>query len=319
MPRRIPFIVVALLVAFPCAAAAQDQPRKIELATLGPQVGQAVPDFKLQDGSGRWWTRESIMGAHGAMLVFSRSADWCPYCKTQIVELQSRLDELKAKGLGLAVITYDSSAILADFATRRGITFPLLSDPGSQTIKIFGILNTTVDSTSTNYGIPFPGTFIINRQGLVTSRFFEDAYQERTTISNILLKLGGHSTATNAQRIATDHLEAVTYSTDEIVAPGSLFSLVMDIRPRRDMHVYAPGADSYRIITLKLQADPLLVPRAIEYPRSEIYYFKPLNERVPVFQSPFRLVQELSISTSREARALLSGRESLTIRGALEY
>ena len=176
-----------------------------------------------------------------------------------------------------------------------------------------------MDATSTNYGIPFPGTFIINRQGVVTSRFFEDAYQERTTISNILLRLGGHSTATNAQRIATDHLEAVTYSTDEIVAPGSLFSLVVDIRPRRGMHVYAPGADSYRVITLKLQADPLLLPRAIEYPRSEIYYFKPLDERVPVFQSPFRLVQELSISTSREARAMLSGRESVTIRGALEY
>ena len=31
--------------------------------------------------------------------------------------------------------------ILADFATRRHITFPLLSDVGSATIKAFGILN----------------------------------------------------------------------------------------------------------------------------------------------------------------------------------
>lgn len=55
-----------------------------------------------------------------------------------------RLGELNAQGLGLAVITHDSPAITADFSGRHGITFPLLSDPGSATVKAFGILNTTV-------------------------------------------------------------------------------------------------------------------------------------------------------------------------------
>jgi len=60
------------------------------------------------------------------------------------------MPELRSKGLAVAVITYDSMAILADFARRRGITFPLLSDQGSATIKSYGLLNTTVDSTSAN-------------------------------------------------------------------------------------------------------------------------------------------------------------------------
>ena len=308
-----------LLSIFAATSMAQEASRKIDVARLGPQVGQAVPDFNLQDAEGKWWTRDSIMGPQGAMLVFSRSADWCPYCKTQIIELQSRLPELKAKGLGLVVITYDSPAVLADFRTRRSITFPLLSDPGSQTIKAFGILNTTVERKSTNFGIPFPGTFIVNRAGVVTARFFEEAYQERTTVSNILLKLGGGRPGTNAQRIATDHLDAITYATDDIVAPGSLFSLVIDIRPRQGMHVYAPGAASYRVVALKLDPDPLLMPRSIEYPPHEIYDFKPLDERVPVFQKPFRLIQELSIATSREARAALAASSTMTIRGTLEY
>ena len=60
---------------------------------------------------------------------------------------------------------------------------PLLSDPGSATIKRYGILNTTVPETNQqSYGIPFPGTFMLNAQGMVTSRFFEQAYQERTKI-----------------------------------------------------------------------------------------------------------------------------------------
>jgi predicted dithiol-disulfide oxidoreductase (DUF899 family) len=68
------------------------------------------------------------------MLVFYRSADWCPYCKTQLAELQTRTADLAKNGIGLAAISYDAVPILADFSKRRGTTFPLLSDPGSATI-----------------------------------------------------------------------------------------------------------------------------------------------------------------------------------------
>jgi peroxiredoxin len=36
--------------------------------------------------------------------------------------------------MGMAAISYDPVATLADFSRRRGITFPLLSDAGSETI-----------------------------------------------------------------------------------------------------------------------------------------------------------------------------------------
>jgi hypothetical protein len=49
---------------------------RIDLSKLGPQVGQRVPDFALKDQTGKLWTRQSIMGPKGALLVFVRSADW---------------------------------------------------------------------------------------------------------------------------------------------------------------------------------------------------------------------------------------------------
>jgi hypothetical protein len=49
---------------------------KVDVAKLGPQVGERVPDFSLPDQTGRVRTLESIMGPRGAMLVFLRSADW---------------------------------------------------------------------------------------------------------------------------------------------------------------------------------------------------------------------------------------------------
>ena len=308
-----------MLVLLAVTSGTGQQPQKIDVAKMGPKVGQKIADFSLQDQNGKVWRRDALMGPNGLMLVFSRSADWCPYCKTQLVELQSRLPDLKRKGMGLAVITYDSSAILADFSRRRGITFPLLSDPKSVTIKAYGLLNTSIDPGSTNYGIPFPGTFIVNRQGVVTDRFFEEAYQERNTVASILLKLGDPGHEINARRITTDHVEITTYVSDNTVAPGTLFSIIADVVPRPGMHVYAPGKHNYKVVAIRLNPQRFLVNRALRYPASEIYVFKPLNERVEVFQKPFRLIQDVAFETSSDARKALVSADAVTITGALEY
>jgi peroxiredoxin len=310
---------ILLIVFAATTVSGQPAPPKIDVSKLGPQVGERIADFRLPDQNGKVWTPDALMGPNGLMLVFSRSADWCPYCKTQLLELQARLPELKQKGLGLAGITYDSPAILADFSRRRGITFPLLSDSGSATIKAFGLFNTTVDPGSTNYGIPFPGTFLVNRQGVVTARFFEEAYQERNTVASILLKLGDPGHEIDAQRITTDHAEITTYVSDQVVAPGTLFSIVVNVTPRSGMHLYAPGNHGYKIIVLRLDAQPALLARPLQYPASEIYVFKPLNERVEVFQKPFRLIQDVALSASPEARKALSAAKTLSITGTLDY
>lgn len=49
---------------------------RVDVAKLGPQVGERVPDFDLKDQNGKSWTLRSSMGPKGAMLVFFRSADW---------------------------------------------------------------------------------------------------------------------------------------------------------------------------------------------------------------------------------------------------
>ena len=69
-------LAVALLVQEAPMDAQSQPPAKIEVSKLGPQVGEQVPDFSLKDQTGKTWTRQSIMGPKGAMLVFIRSADW---------------------------------------------------------------------------------------------------------------------------------------------------------------------------------------------------------------------------------------------------
>ena len=290
-----------------------------DVQTRGPQPGTRVPDFTLPDHRGRPRTLASLMGPNGLMLVFYRSADWCPYCKTQLAELQTRTGDLAKSGIGLAAVSYDSVAILSDFSRRRGITFPLLSDPESATITRYGILNTTVpESNRQAHGIPFPGTFVLNRHAVVTSRFFEQAYQERTTVSSIMTKLG-HNVDIRAITVSSPQLAISSFSTDSNVAPGTLFSLVLDVRPARGIHVYAPGVSGYKPIALSVQPQPGIVTRPAQYPPSEIYHFKPLNERVQIYQRPFRIVQDLLVDSSAASQSTLKGRSSLTINGVLTY
>jgi peroxiredoxin len=290
-----------------------------DIQKLGPQVGARVPGFTLKDQHGNLMSLESLMGPKGLMLVFSRSADWCPYCKTQLAELQGRKEQLAKDGIGLAAITYDPVPVLADFSRRRGITYPLLSDPGSATIKRYGILNTTVPETNAQaYGIPFPGTFMLNRAGIVSSRFFEPAYQERNTVGSILARLG-NDLEVPTTKISSPQLEIMSYATDTTVAPGTHFSLVLDVQPARRVHVYAPGATNYIPITLAMAAQPGVVTRNAQYPRAEDYYFKPLNEHVPVYQRRFRIVQDVMIDPSPEGQTALKGMTSLTITGVLNY
>jgi len=234
------------------------------------------------------------------------------------VELQGRLDTIRKDGLGVAAISYDPVPVLNDFATRRGITFPLLSDGGSKTIKLYGILNTTVDPTNALYGYPFPGTFIVDQQGVVTSRFFEEAYQERNTVSSILVRLGEHVDAT-ATKIDAAHMTMLSYATDEVAAPGTHFSLVLDITPGPRVHVYAPGAKDYRPVAIDIDPQPGLLVKALHYPKAEDYFFKPLNEHVPVYQHVFRIVQDVTLDPSAAGTAALKDVTRLTIKGRLAY
>ena len=254
------------------------------------------------------------------------------------------MKQLQDKGLGLATISYDPVQTLSAFAKEHDITFPMLADVGSVTIKKFGLLNPApewalgpnkddpaVQAEVRKYvsvvgvrdfmvGIAFPGTLMLDQQGRVKQRFFEDFYIERNTLSNLLIKLGNKTGAAVAgTKVSTAHLEVTTYPSAATVAPGDRFSVVVEVEPHSKIHVYAPGVKGYRAILLTIDSNAQVRALPLQYPASEIYFFKPLNERVPVFQKPFRLVQELVLDGTPQAQAALRGKQNITVRGTLEY
>ena len=253
------------------------------------------------------------------------------------------MQDIEADGRKLVGISYDSPEVLKAFSEQFGTTFPLLSDEGSATIRRYGILNTVaeeavgpnkddpdvaadvfryvseVGAREIMVGIAYPGTFMLDHDGTVTSRHFEESYIERNTVAQVQVRLNGSDGSVTGTRVTTDHLDVTTYTTDEAVAPGNRFALVFDVRPRSGMHVYAPGAERYRVISFTIEPHDLLRTLPVVYPESEVYHFEPLDERVPVYQSQFTLVQEVVLAGNRAAQSQMRGLETITINGTLDY
>ncbi len=122
-----------------------------------------------------------------------------------------------------------------------------------------------------------------------------------------------------ASHMATSHLTIDVSASKNEVTPGSRVSLLLDIVPRRRMHVYAPGATGYRVIELAMSPATGVTYQPVKYPASEIYEFVPLQERIPVYQKQFQLVQPVTLDGSPAAAARLRKANTLVIKGTLSY
>ena len=168
-------------------------------------------------------------------------------------------------------------------------------------------------------GMAFPGTFMLAVDGRVTSRYFEDFYVERNTVSSIIMRLGEARDPVRAVRLSTPQLDLTTYASEATVAPGNRFAVMLSIAPHDGMHVYAPGSEQYRVVRLHVEPQPHLSLLPMSYPPSKSYRFEPLDETVQIYDEPFELVQEVILDGSLPAQQAMRGQESVTIKGTLDY
>ena len=95
-----------------------------------------------------------------------------------MVQLQEDLPQIAATGTQVVGISYDSVDVLSKFAASAGITFPLLSDEGSQTIRDYGIYHRD--------GIPYPGIFLLDGKGVIRGKLFLDGYMKRPKNADLI-------------------------------------------------------------------------------------------------------------------------------------
>lgn len=218
-------------------------------------------------------------------------------------------------------MSYDSQAILKEFSDRHGITYPLLADPQSTLIKRFGVLNR--EATDFMKGMAFPGYVYISSDARIRQTFFEQNYKERYTANNVIAKLFPELAEADIRTLAAPHVSLRLVQSDSIVGPGSRVTLTVEMMLPKGVHVYAPGAQGYKPIVLRLDASPEFKPSDVRYPKPRILFLPAISEKMPVFSGTFSITQDVTVSAApefiRNLRAIGSGGKVIELRGTLFY
>ncbi|NKB98858.1 MAG: redoxin domain-containing protein [Pseudomonadales bacterium] len=207
-------------------------------------------------------------------------------------------------GVDVYALSYDEPDALRDFRSAHKITYNLLSDPDSEVIRSFGILNTLIDQNDHPwYGIPYPGTYVIDTQGNITHKFFENNLAVRAGPEQLLrAALGQTSNETGAKAVPKDIPNAVQMKV--ALAGGALTptvtkDLVISFVVPSGRHVYAqPAPEGSVAVDVVLDEDARLVQRPLVRPLATDHTLLGTGESFGVHDGEFELRLPLTLNSA---------------------
>lgn len=178
---RLTAILAALILFGASTSFAED---------LGPAIGTKAPDIGTRlDQSGKPHQLSDLMGRNGLVLFFYRSADWCPFCQAQLVDINTGIAEIEKRGYRVAGLSYDNPEILQATTVKRRLTYTLLSDPKSEIIDRYNLRDPQYPPGNFAYGVPKPIIFVLDTQGIVKAKLYEDNFKYRPRVTEVISKL----------------------------------------------------------------------------------------------------------------------------------
>ena len=220
----------------------------------------------------------------------------------------------------MAAVSYDSVTVLQHFATRAGIAFPLLADPASQVIDRFGIVNQSVPEDSRYYGFAYAGYYVIDESGVVSSKYFNEENNNRTTSAGILIRQFGEDADDPQGQVETKHLTLRWSASNATLRPGQRALLVLDVEPKDAWHVYTPQVEGYIPVSWGMTAvDGVIEFAAADFPPGKTMHLPAIQETVPVYDGAFRVVRDVRLLGGRTLPEAVQDQDELVAQGELRY
>jgi cytochrome c biogenesis protein CcmG, thiol:disulfide interchange protein DsbE len=132
--------------------------------TPAPVNGQPAPAFRLNALAGGEVNLPA--GLAGKVVAVRFWADWCPYCRKEMAELQPVYTRLQGRGLEiLAINVAQDRDTVQRFVEPLGVAYPVLLDPDGATARAYGVK-------------ALPITFMVDAQGVVRGKIVGEATPE---------------------------------------------------------------------------------------------------------------------------------------------
>ncbi len=231
------------------------------------------------------------------------------------------MTEFDAAGVRVYALSYDEADALRDFRDAHGITYTLLSDPDSEVIRAFGILNTLINPDDHPwYGIPYPGTYVIDAAGIITHKFFDSNLAVRVGPEQLLRAIRGESISNAVADIDAAESEEVSFAVfldGDSLTPTVQRDLVIHFSVPAGKHVYAePAPEGSVALEVRLDPNERIVQRPLVQPESEAHTLAGTTEPFPVYHGQFEIRMPLTVNG-----AMLPGDDgaNLKIKGTVRW
>jgi hypothetical protein len=162
----------------------------------------------------------------------------------------------------------------------------MLSDVGSRVIRAFGIFNTNIPPDHKMlYGIPWPGDYLIARDGIVRDKAFLPNYEHRVTASAVMVRNFGADASVNSIELKTDVLTARVSLSSDRCFPGHELGVALRLKLPPGWHVYGqPLPANYQPLELNFSS-PLIDTQSMAMPPAKPMKLEALNETLPVYEN----------------------------------
>lgn len=171
--------------------------RWLKIGAVGQRalgVGDAMPDFLIPDHTGRLVSAGALLEQGPLVLSFFRGG-WCPFCGLEMAALEQSRDAFLAAGAQLVGVVPEIGDFPAKTVEQLGLGYRLLADIDNGVSLGFGLvfrmpeavidiyrkigLDLVARHGNAAWMVPIPGTFVIDRQGIIQLAFVEPDYRVR--------------------------------------------------------------------------------------------------------------------------------------------
>jgi peroxiredoxin len=174
--------------------------------TEGIEEGATVPMFKALTADSTEFSLEAALEKGPVVLIFYRGF-WCPHCNRHLAQVQDSLSLIQEAGAEVIAISPEKPEYLDVMAEKTGARFTLLYDEGHKISDAFDVTFLPKASQLRSYNmfmradmknshsddserLPIPATYVIDQQGKVVWRQFDQDYKNRSNVADILDALG---------------------------------------------------------------------------------------------------------------------------------
>lgn len=205
--------------------------------------------------------------------------------------------KFEANDIKLYAVSYDDRETLVEFAEKQSIPYPLLSDVDSEVIREYGILNTEVSADDFMlYGIPFPGVYVCDEEGVITTKFFHDTYKKRDSAELYIdAALGKIQLSEDAPQAAGGDdgikITAAIHGGKGTIRQGIIRKLVVRFELAEGLHIYGePVPEGMVATTITVTGPPGLVTQEPLLPPTNTLHLAALGVDLEVWSGTVDLV-----------------------------